>query len=365
MKTFLLLAIILSNTAFSKTLMTYNVGLAHTFVPLAKERLPHLISALRKEQADVVCIQEAWKKKDRKKMVQKLKDIYPYSFMSEIKQTRSKNSPTCKRTDLFGDGKFVSCTRLECKGLEGDEFTDCVLNKCQDSLKKLRTENRECATGLMAQVGKGTFGTLVAVFNPFYGAGLFTYKGSNGLILLSKKEISNKKILDMSDISTLTRRQALVANIDNQKIVCTHLSADLTKDVPYSGVFKDWKEENMVQVDRLVREFEDTKESTVLMGDFNCGFENLAYGLHGSFENACKKIIGSGYSNYFKNYKPTCTYCVNNTLSDGSLKMMIDHMFVKGSEITSGEKVFTEKVQIKGRQHNLSDHFGLKGHLKD
>ena len=47
---------VFSHIALSKSVMTYNVGLAHTFVPLAKERLPHIMDALKREQGDVVCL---------------------------------------------------------------------------------------------------------------------------------------------------------------------------------------------------------------------------------------------------------------------------------------------------------------------
>ena len=72
----------------------------------------------------------------------------------------------------------------------------------------------------------------------------------------------------------------------------------------------------------------------------------------------------SGYSNFFKDFKPVCTYCNDNTINDGSSSMLIDHVFIKGNIVESGKRVLTQKVQIKDTNHNLSDHFGLKVQLK-
>ncbi len=100
------------------------------------------------------------------------------------------------------------------RNAEGDEFADCILEKCSKSLQRLKSENRQCASSLMAKVGQNPIISILKLLNPFYRSGLYAYRGSNGLVLLSKLPLQEKKIIDLSDISTLNRRQALSAVIE-------------------------------------------------------------------------------------------------------------------------------------------------------
>ncbi len=130
MKLFILLLLTSSSlyagTGTSLKLTTFNVGLAHTFVHHAKERLEPISERLQKLDSDIVCIQEAWTKKDRKKIKKALKKTYPHLHMTKIKQLKAKKAPVCKIKELFGKGRFVSCMQKQCGGLDGDEFTDCI-----------------------------------------------------------------------------------------------------------------------------------------------------------------------------------------------------------------------------------------------
>src|SRR5690606_30482656 len=229
---------------------------AHTFVAHAKERLPHIIDALTAHRTDVLCVQEAWNKKDRKEIAKNLEDLFAAEYFTKISNLREGRRPTCKIKELFGEGKFVSCMQTQCKGLDGDEFTDCILDKCGNALSELKQTNRQCATALMAQVGKNTLIGMMTILNPFARAGLFAYKGSDGLMLFSKFPIKEKSMEDFTSISTLNRRRALKATLDidgkDLTVYCGHLSADLSKTVPYTGKFNSWAEENSVQISTLM-----------------------------------------------------------------------------------------------------------------
>jgi len=370
----LIAAMLMSAHAFASPkdklkLTSYNAGLAHTFVMYAKERIPHVIDGVKKLDSDVVCLQEVWKKKDKKKLIKGTKEVFPHNFSMKIKQTRSKKRPTCKIKDLFGEGKFVQCMKDKCGGLDGDEFTQCIIKDCGTALENLKNSNRECAQGLMAQVGRSTIASLWSVLNPFIPAGQYAYKGSTGLLILSKKPLKNTKVIDMSDISFLNRRAALYAEVDGQAVVCTHLTADLDGTAPYAGKFANWSEENLAQVEKLLKETDSTKP-TYLMGDFNCGFKDEANGLEDEFEQSCQKFLDAGYSDPISSMSPECTYCNDNILvTEGNdpkdyENVLIDHIFVRNASASNASVVMKEDVQVKvGRDEyvtsKVSDHYGV------
>ena len=359
MKIIILLLFSLSTYA-ELSVETFNTGLAHTYVPLAKERLPFIIDKIKTNQSDVICLQEVWRKKDRKKIVKRLKADYPHAFYSKIKQVRTKKSPACKIKNLFGDGRFVSCTLKNCGGKEGDDFTNCVLNTCGGPMERLKNENRMCANALLAQVGKSSFSAISQVLNPLRGASLFAYGGGDGLLVLSRKSFAKKEILDLSDISTLNKRAALVVTLHSgESIACTHLTANLTSSVAYAGKFSSWKEENKKQIEKLVNFQKKNTKETILTGDFNCAFGNAD--LDPDWEDNCQIILDDGYDNKFVETSSKCTYCSSNTLvSDDEKDILIDHIFTKNISILSQKRTREEFIRINDKEENLSDHFGLR-----
>lgn len=370
MKVFTLMLLMSISSFASIKVESFNTGLAHTFVFYSKERLAPIIENLRKSNADVICLQEVWKKSDRKKISKELKDTFPHQMMTKIKQTRSKRRPTCKIREVFGKGKFVTCMSKKCKGKKGDEFTDCIINTCGDSLEKLKNQNRECATSIMAQVGKNPIAGIANVINPFVKAGLFTYGGGNGLMILSKEKLENKKVLDLSKISTLSRRQALMATVKKDSksynLACTHLTADLSKTVPYTGKFEGgWNAENFAQVRKLesAKLFEESN-ATILMGDFNCSLKDIESSIGGESEKSCLLFKKNGYFDFVSNALRKCTFCSRNTLNDINGKnVALDHIFSKNVTFLSGGRSYLDDVKInvdgKDIYTNLSDHYGV------
>ncbi|OUR93645.1 hypothetical protein A9Q84_19450 [Halobacteriovorax marinus] len=362
----IVLVFLISMCAYSAGLKveTFNAGLAHTYVPFAKERLPYIIKDLKEKQSDVICLQEIWEKKDRKEIVKSLKDIYPYAHFTKIKQVRSKKSPTCKRKNLFGEGKFVSCILDKCKGKEGDEHTACILNTCGESMERLKDENRECAAGLIAQVGKSTISALFQVFNPFRGSSLFAYGGGNGLLVLSKKKIVKKEMIDFTDISNLNKRAALLVTLETgETVACTHLTANLADSVSYTGKFSSWKEENSKQIEVLLNTLSEKSSKVVLTGDFNCAFSTE--NLEGDWEDNCQKILDSGYENRMVSEASVCTFCSSNALNPANTKdIMIDHIFVKNAQTLDPRRTRDVKFSHESREMNLSDHFGISATIE-
>lgn len=350
---------------------TWNVGLAHGFVDNAAERLPKIVEALQESKADVICMQEAWEPDDRWVLRSSVQSAYPYKYSTKVRQHRASKAPVCKTSDLFGEGKFVSCLTDSCGGTSGDDKTDCIIEKCGPALEALKTTKPECANALMAQVGKSSVAALWNVVRPTRKTGLFAYGGSDGLLMVSRRPLLDSETIDFTDISTLNRRRAIVANVPigdtTVAVACTHLTADLSTIAPYPGPFDGWGPENRAQVDRLLERMQGDGPA-VLMGDFNCGLPDDSLGLIGELADSCSALEAAGYEDPSRTIWPACTWCADNTINAAGegehTNALIDHVYLRGLVAVDGGVTYDQVVPIKiGREHvqsSLSDHYGYR-----
>lgn len=372
MKFMILMTLLLASTAHSyeeiETFSTYNVGLAHGFVENAEERIQPLINELKAVNADVYCLNEIWRGKDRDQFIENLKTTYPHAHYTKITQKFSTKKPACKIRDLFGKGKFASCVLKECRGLEDSEFTQCLTRTCGPALRALQGDKRQCAQALMAQVGNSTVRSLLRVLTPFRKAGLFAYDGGNGLLMLSKKPFQEKGLVDLTELSTLNRRGALKAKIDGYQVYCAHLSANLENTAPYTGPFENWEQENYAQVGKLLEDSKKITEPVVMMGDFNCSPDLSGDGILPDFQSSCELFERHGFENFYYTQNPQCTFCDDNTIiaanPSESGKKLIDHIFTRSTPQGFMERVFDDLKNIdlgdgRMKETHLSDHYGL------
>lgn len=370
---FLFFTLIFSTHSFSSELniMTYNTGLAHGFVAMAKERLPHIIDALKSEQADILCLQEVWEKKDRKKIIKALKNIYPYAHYEKRSQLRASHRPVCKIKQLFGKDRFLTCMLDNCMGGDSDQQTVCSRTTCGPALQWLKENNRECASTLMAQVGRSTILSMYVLFEPFVRPGMFAYRGANGLLMLSKKPLRHKEFIDWKKESTLNHRGALIADINFEgkplSLACTHLTANLENTIPYTGIYEGWEQENFLQTQKLTNYFEN--RGAILMGDFNCSLENSDVGVESEFENSCLFYAASGYQDPMTGEALGPSFSLNNSLvGSNEHNLSLDHIFFKDFISLESKLLFTEKVTLEtkaGRvESNISDHYAFKVRLQ-
>ena len=136
--------------------------------------------------------------------------------------------------------------------------------------------------------------------------------------------------------------------------------------VPYTGIYEDWKEENGEQMERLLQTANHKLLPTVLMGDFNCGFEDPLAGILGELSVNCQKALDRNYSDPLSEETRECTFCSTNLLNEGNENSVaIDHVFLKGLNYSSSQIVFKKKISIEDKekgmvQTHLSDHYGLE-----
>jgi len=348
---------------------TWNVGLAHGFVDNASERLPHIVEAMQESSADVICLQEAWEPDDRRALRSAVENAYPYRHVTKVEQHKASTAPVCKKDDLFGEGKFVSCLTGECGNTSGDDKTDCIIEQCGPALEALKTAKPECANALMAQVGKSSVAALWNVVRPVRKTGLFAYGGSDGLMMMSRRPLENTRVVDFTDISTLNRRRALVADVPagdtTITVACTHLTADLSALAPYPGPFDNWGPENRAQIDRLLDAVKGD-QPTVVMGDFNCGIGDDTLHLAEELPSSCEAMEAGGFDDPTRTLWPGCTWCSDNTINaqgEGEhTNALIDHVYIRGLVPVAGGVTYMQTVPLKTRagtaQSSLSDHYG-------
>lgn len=351
------------------SLLSYNLGLAYTFVPYAKERRDPLLETLAKSQADVICLQEVWKKSDREAIKKALSKSHPYFTDIDENQISTKHSPTCKYGQLFGEGKFGKCLVSDCLEKKGDAFTECVIDVCGPKLEILKKENQLCATALMSLVGKNVAVGILSLLNPLWGANLYAYDGSAGLVLLSKYPLENIGKVELQDIATINHRSAITAEINQNgkkhRLLCTHLTADLAPEIPYTGSFASWEAENRQQVKRILDQVDKGDNTPLyLLGDFNCSLASKDGKVANQFHKSCLDFHARGFQDPAHSAQIGCTFCGENSLiGSESVSHTIDHIFVKNAKVEKVEKVYTEKIEAYTEQGkiktNLSDHFGV------
>jgi len=344
------------------TVETWNVGLAYGFVENAEGRKAPILEALAGSESDLICLQEVWEPEDKADIAQAVSGDYGYAFYTEVEQTKADRSPACRIRDLFGEGRFVSCMTGSCGGLDGDALTDCIVNECGPILEELKADKPDCATSLMAQVGKPAPKALWTVIRPIRKAGIYAYNGSDGLMMLSREPLLDSGTLDFSDIATLNRRRALYGTVDvggePTRVYCTHLSANLDEAAPYPGPFDSWSAENRAQTERLLAHAGDFEGAAALTGDFNCSFDGELYDAEA--EASCALVVETGYADPASEDGSGCTYCDANSLTAGDGgDRLLDHIFVRGLAGDDGAVGRDELVTLAdGVESNLSDHYG-------
>jgi len=351
------------------TLGTYNTGLAYGFVDDAKQRRGPILDALHTVDADVLCLEEVWEPGDRRKVAHDLDDTFATVIAPPILQTRTQRLPACKRKELFGEDRFVSCLTGECGGTSGDEQTNCVIEHCGPRLEALKDENPECGAALMSQVGKSGLTALINVLNPFARPGIYAYDGSDGLVMLAREPIRHSGLVDFSDIASLNRRHAIWGEItvgdERVRVYCTHLTSDLSNIAPYPGAAASWGAENESQIERLIAHADAWGGPAVMMGDFNCGWGDEGAGLDAELESSCEVMREAGFVSPMVSEDPVCTFCAANPINVGAgedKNVLIDHVFLRGLTGVESRRIFdgeiTIRVKGKDKVTALSDHYG-------
>ncbi|MCO4764365.1 MAG: endonuclease/exonuclease/phosphatase family protein [Myxococcales bacterium] len=347
----------------SVTVGTWNVGLAYNFVPLAKERQPEVVKALSGATEDVLCLQEVWTDDD----LAALETAAKAAGFTEVYQHKTpEDTAGLAAACTEGDTKELGpCAQKNCE--KAPDLVGCVQEKCGPQLAAI---SGSCLTCLASNLSL----TLPQILDKCGKEGAaYSWGGYNGLMLLSRKPLTNKKhtLLD----SALVRRSVLTAEIaapggsGTIQVACTHLTAGL-ESIKYPGTFKNWEEEQAAQVDALLKMMRPAADGpSVILGDLNASPEKT--GITGEYKANYAKFGAAGYASpYADQSAPKCTFCGSNLLVSGGADKggedsILDHVLTRGWSGTVGSpaRTYDGTVSVTAadgkKDTNLSDHFGV------
>ena len=353
--------------------LSYNLALTDILPVGSKaERLPLILDFLKKQETDLICLQEVWSPEDRKKILQALEGTFPHAFYSLPKPAYIDKAPACGLGDLFGKHKPLSCTLNQClfnkKKDEEESLGQCVSKHCYPTLENLITENKACALALQAQANRPISSILFKLLWPFktkQRASILLYGGENGLLLLSKEPFIQKE--ERNFPSSLIRRSGLQVEIQRGKnkmgFWCTHLAADITDVAPYASMkFPSPKREHDTQVSELLKWVKEKPHlPTLLMGDFNCSLENPEMGISDSFASACKRFtMEQNLMDVGVHFSLPCTFCSGK----GNRAYQLDRFYLSSDIQPLTARVLRPQLQKAGATEKslsfLSDHHPIE-----
>jgi len=329
------------------SLVTYNAGLAHGAVALAEERLPHVVEALSKVRADVVCLQEVWTDEDAREVASALSGTYPYFF----RETTEDTSPKKVKCGLWSTLMLDRCVKNECtkKGISAEA---CVQSACKERYDALDDSCKLCLAG----------NTTSAWRCAFLGAQEYTSKGRNGLLLLSRHPLEQVQYTSFD--TALVKRGMISATVAGTAVSvhCTHLTADLaTVPYPAQRAVTSWAEEQAQQL-QLLADAAAGDGCDIVLGDLNTGPQSAA--LTGELPDHFAKLADNGLAEPWP--ERVCTWCEDNPLGSGEHELQLDHILLDSA--CAGEARYQRildqplSLAVDGEQLDtrLSDHYGLR-----
>lgn len=337
--------------ASTLTLVTYNAGLAYNFVPLAKERREPVFEAIANTDADVMCLQEVWVKEDLEGVEKAAKAKgFKSVYYVETPEDTTGLPAACTQGDLKD---LKPCAENNCS--DAKDLAGCVTGKCGPELGAISNTCLDCLVANLVNTLPEILATCAV------SAGKYGYGGNNGVMLLARSEMTDKKHAVLE--SSLIRRAVLSATVDGHQVHCTHLTAALSA-IKYTGKFGSFEAEQSQQIDALLT-IVGKGAKTILMGDMNTG--PALKGIKAEFQQHFDKLKSNGMTAPYAVDGATCTFCEDNTLVKGGTDkggegVVIDHILLSPDiKANKSGRLLDHKVKVGDPKadHDLSDHYGV------
>jgi endonuclease/exonuclease/phosphatase family metal-dependent hydrolase len=340
------------------TVVTFNAGLAIGFVDGAEDRAQKVADAVAALDADVVCLEEVWEPDHVAAVQDAAADAFPNQTFAEPMPDDSTGAPACAQGDLDA---VLTCLADSCGDACQDDLVDCVFANCAGQFLQLPKSCQGCT---MANVG-GTPGEIQATCETESTS--YAYGGSFGTGILSKHPFvgspDHTPFLDSTTNQRGVHHAVIDAPFGKVDVYCTHLTPVFVT-IPYPRASGSWAEEQAEQIATLRTLIEDEKQTdiVVLAGDFNTG--PAAAGIDPEVPDDYA-ALASGYTNFYADGDPECTFCADNPLVGDPGSVLIDHVLVEGFEGEgAGERIFTDTIPVVSCDATidgaLSDHYGLQ-----
>jgi len=318
-----------------------------------ESRLPDMVRHLKNLDAEVLCLQDVY---NPTKVIKELN--YPYSHYIESPEIFFMKG-VCPVWEIFRKANPFYCRLKNCSNFIGEELVSCLLEKCNESLNRLKQINNNCAQAFLSHVNGNTLNDIFDLINPFKAIPRFLEKGSTGLLLLSKIQLKNKDFSDFSNISTLRNRGALIADVEGFRIICANTTSPL--DGPgYMGQFVSRVEENKIQIEKMKKWL--TGKNDILMGNLNCSKPVPFTDIRENYSKNCEGLEDINLEEPIYS-KPECTYCPYNNLVENKEMggLILDNVFIPENSLIDVEVVMKN---IMNNDSFMSDHFGIRVILK-
>ncbi len=329
------------------TFTTYNGGLVDA-VGLVEQRRGPQLEALADIQSDVLCMQEVWTDEDAESITSGLSEAYPFSHR-QVTSSDEKQHFACT-LQVVTVLSLNSCVKNNCQNVS---MFECIEDQCAEQYNKLKPKCQLCLSANSESPSKCVT----------WGAKTFANEGRNGLLMLSRYPMENKRYTEFE--TKLIKRGALTADVGEMHVQCTHMTAGLGS-IPYpeGELYSSWEDEHLAQVAVLADEA-GADRCTVLFGDMNAGPEGND--LDGELAENYDAIHAAGFVGDFS--EGPCTHCGDNPLVGGEHSARIDHVFTRNCDERhelSFERSLDQPIRVTGNEGSeiesrLSDHYGITG----
>ncbi|XP_060567849.1 uncharacterized protein LOC132726528 [Ruditapes philippinarum] len=336
--------------------LTFNVALHESeqfAIGTREPRKRKIIRALKKSDADLICLQEVFIGEDVEAIVNNLKEQFPYSY-SEMHtavnklppQAKKKTSPPCDYANLSA---YIACVKNStCYPLN----ISCITTTCTPEVENLfRFEDQGCFTCIAESMWNVE---ACGAEKPIIGG---RQVNNGGLILLSKKKLYRTSFKDYHP----TTRESYFRGYIKTKIRnfadvrCTHLKST---NFPYffepelqAIGFNSLEEVHTHQTKALIKSLKK-KRPAIILGDINTGL---------AFKPKLMARIPENYIALLKQFttRPANRYTYKDW-TDESNKSITDHVFVRDLIIRKTKRLYIPK----DGKLQMSDHVGVQSVVK-
>ncbi|GAC1569929.1 MAG: hypothetical protein NVS3B20_01210 [Polyangiales bacterium] len=314
-----------------------------------------IAKAVEGSDADVLCLNEVWRRSDRDALVNAARARYPEhaSFDTDLETAvddptdqhgaipKAPSSPPCTgAVDRAGVERATACATKHCSTLPSDEHGfltsyQCIQANCVAELFAVQAANPRCYNCIGVTTNDSSYDQVRQDCETKPKAGL-SFGGNNGVLLLSRHPLSNieHRVLP----STNFRRTVVRATVTPKSgakvdVYCTDLSEIYQGLIaPYTGPYanglineRGWAAEQLLQAKKLVAYVQEKSASqkAVVLGTFHGSTETRA----GS-EVVVSADQGEGTIKYLDSsltpvtharFKPSCTLCPDNPWMDSKV----------------------------------------------
>jgi endonuclease/exonuclease/phosphatase family metal-dependent hydrolase len=341
---------------------TFNAGLAVGVLPHARERLPHIVSALANLDVDLLFVQEFWLDPHWEELRVAAEARFPHAYRALPAEPPRRG--VCSREEV---APLVACARAHCDGLTSDDLARCVVHRCASAATSMSPACLNCVasnpTGSLDEIMAPCLAEADAPQDPAsargasrggrygYGVpGLVAYGGSYGTGLLSALPLFDRDELVYE--ATLNARGALYARVEHRALGDMHVFATHFSPGPH--------DEQLPQVERLLAWIGDKVGRggrVILLGDLNTGPSSGLY----------RRLEAAGFENpYTALPDPPATFPDGSFSSRGMGRSgwLLDHVLLRGfSEPATAERILDEPLTIEAEGQKVrttySDHCGI------